>query len=102
MVKPELFIYQDLIGVKLDAKHKQNSTAQSFRNIGTVIDETKNTLLVQNGTTIKRYVKTQQIFRCWLTQPNGTQILLEFDGIKILGNPENRIKKIRKNRRRYQ
>ena len=63
---PKYFIYQDLIGVKLYAKNKFNITWSEYKDIGLVIDETKNTLLLQQGTEIKRYIKNHFIFFCFI------------------------------------
>ena len=119
--KPEIFIYLDLIGMDLYAKSKSNSTWQDFRKIGSVIDETKHTLRLQETiptltttaaapttaaatapapTIRKTYIKQHYIFQTWLPQEDGTTKLLQFDGAKIVGNPENRIKLIRKKYRR--
>jgi RNase P/RNase MRP subunit p29 len=99
-IDPDIFIYLDLIGRNLHAKHKTHPHWTEFRNIGTVVSETKNTLKTQNNGTIKIYVKEQYIFRCWIPQERNQKILLEFDGTKITGNPEQRIKNIRKKYRR--
>ena len=97
----------DLIEVELYARSKTNSTWQDFRKIGLVIDETKHTLRAQETTpappataTIKTYIKQNYLFQTWLPQEDGTTKLLQFDGDKIKGNPENRIKLIRKKYRR--
>ncbi len=98
---PKYFVYLDLIGVQLYAKSKFNPTWSEFKPIGSVVDETKNMLILQQDSTIKQYIKNQFIFQCWLPQSNGDAILLQFDGQKIVGRPETRIKQIRKNRRKY-
>jgi len=95
------FLYIDLIGVFLYGKHKFNPTFDQFQELGIVVDESKHTLLIQKGPESKTYIKNQYVFQCWLPQPDGTKKLLEFDGEKIVGNPENRIKNIRKIRRKY-
>jgi len=97
---PKYFIYQDLIGVQIYAKNKFIEWWE-FKFIGTVVDETKNTLLVENDNHVKQYVKDQYIFQCWLPQQDGSLKLLQFEGKKIVGRPENRIKLIRKTRRKY-
>ncbi|WP_457558099.1 ribonuclease P protein subunit [Candidatus Harpocratesius sp.] len=93
---PEWFIYLDLIGVELDAKHKTNPNWKEFKFIGKCIDETKNTVIIQQHQSTKIFVKKEYIFRVWLPQDDGSKIQLEFDGIKIVGKPEQRIKLIRK------
>jgi RNase P/RNase MRP subunit p29 len=99
--EPKYMIYQDLIGVKLYAKHKFNPTWTQFREIGIVEDETKNVLLVQQDQKTKKYLKDQYFFQCWLQQPEGTALCIEFDGQKIVGRPEQRIKLLKKYRRKY-
>ncbi|MHA1719351.1 MAG: ribonuclease P protein subunit [Promethearchaeota archaeon] len=94
------FIYLDFIGIELYAKNKKNPNWSEFKFIGTVIDETKHTLRVKNENQSKIYIKNQYIFRSWADQPDGTRKMIEFDGNKIEGRPENRIKLIRKKNRR--
>jgi RNase P/RNase MRP subunit p29 len=94
------FIYQDMIGVILYAKHKTNPSWSEFRNIGRVTDETKHTLVVQNADITKHYIKEQYLFRSWVPTEDGQFHLLEFDGAKLVGLPENRIKTIKKIRRK--
>lgn len=97
---PRFIIYLDLIGRELDAKHKTNPKWSTFRKLGTVLNETRNTLFVKNSHQIKQYVKDHFIFRCWLLQPHGIAKCVEFDGNKVIGKPEQRIKKLRKINRR--
>ena len=97
---PKYFINQDLIGVQIYAKHKFVQWWE-FKFIGTVVDETKNTLSVELDKDVKQYIKDQYIFQCWLPQQDGLVKLLQFDGQKIVGRPESRIKLIRKTRRKY-
>lgn len=97
---PEIFIYIDQIGLNLYGKHKYNKNWTEFRELGKVIDETKHTLVIQNSTSTKTYIKNQYIFRSWLPQMDQSKKLIEYDGQKIVGNPENRIKLIRKKHRR--
>jgi len=98
---PKYFINQDLIGVKLNAQHKHNHTWVGFKSLGTVIDETKYMVVVEsNSGEIKKYIKDQYIFQSELSQPDGSTLVLQFDGEKIVGRPEQRIKQIRKTRRK--
>lgn len=97
---PKYFINQDLIGVEIYAKQKFIHESE-FKFIGTVVDETKNTLSVEFDKDTKLYIKDQYIFQCWLPQQDGLLKLLQFDGQKIVGRPESRIKLLRKTRRKY-
>ena len=96
----QTFIYLDFIGIELYAKSKKNPNWFEFQFIGIVIDETKYTLRVKNEDQSKIYIKDQYMFRSWIDQSNGIKKMIEFDGTKIKGNPENRIKLIRKKNRR--
>lgn len=95
------FIYQDMIGVVLYAKHKTNPLWNEFREIGRVIDETRNTLVIQDAGITKHYIKEQYLFRSWIPTGDGQFHLLEFDGSKLVGLPETRIKTIKKIRRKF-
>ena len=89
-----------MIGRDLYAKSKTDPNWNDFQFIGQVVEDTKNTLSVQKGEPIKQFIKQNYIFRCWIPQTDESTQLLEFDGSKIIGNPEQRIKKIRKKTRR--
>ena len=97
---PNLLIYLDLIGRELDAKHKTNPKWSTFKSLGTVWNETRNTLYFHESGEIKQYIKDHFLFRCNLPQPQGISKIVEFDGKKIIGRPEQRIKKIKKLNRR--
>jgi ribonuclease P protein subunit POP4 len=57
---------------------------------GIIIDETKNTFLIEIGNDKKRIVKNTAIFRFQL---NGE--IIRIKGSKIMFRPEDRIKKVR-------
>lgn len=97
---PKYFIYQDMIGVILYAQHKSNPTWTEFRKIGKVIDESKYTLVVQNESGFHTYIKEQYLFRSWIPCADDQLQLLQFDGTKIIGLPETRIKLLKKIRRK--
>ena len=56
---------------------------------GTIIDETRNSLIIQSKGKRKTIIKKVAIFH--FNMLDGT--ILEIDGKKILGRPEERIKK---------
>ncbi len=96
------FTCQDLIGKVLYAKHKYNPTWKKYKKIGIVLDETKNTIKLKiiNGKKIKTLIKNQYMFRCWIPSEENKQNLVEFDGKNVKGTPAERIKKIKKPRRK--
>ena len=95
-------IYTDLIGKKVYAKHKWNPLWNDFKELGKVIDETKNTLKVlkKHGGKPKTYIKPHYIFRMWVRIDPHESILIEFDGVNIMGSPAERLKKLKKIRRK--
>lgn len=97
---PKYLIYLDIIGREIYAKHKYLSEWSTFRFLGQVYQETKHTLLVESNQKIKQYIKDHFIFRCYIQQSENLTKCVEFDGVKIYGTPEQRIKKIKKINRR--
>lgn len=93
--KARELVYTDLIGREMYAKHKSLPTWREFLHLGVVIDETKHTLRIRSDGKIRTFVKNQYIFQCWIVD-GGQEFLVEFDGNKIHGRPEQRIKLIRK------
>lgn len=96
---PKYLIYHDLIGFPAFAKLKQTRHSD-FSYIGVVIDDTENMLITKKRTSKKKYVKKDYIFRFQLpTKKKGTHDLLEVDGLKIVGCPENRLRNLKRKRR---
>jgi RNase P/RNase MRP subunit p29 len=91
MISPKYLIYHDLIGFKVYAKLKTKKTDTDFLDIGSVIDDTQNILITEKNHEIKKYVKKKYIFRLILDEG-----MLEVDGNKIVGIPENRLRSLKK------
>jgi len=87
------FVQDEFIGLK--AKVVESSNTDSVGISGTVIDETRNTLVIRHKDADKMVVKGLSVFH--FTMPDGT--IVEVDGKVILGRPEDRLKK--KIRRRW-
>ncbi|MFW9945925.1 MAG: ribonuclease P protein subunit [Promethearchaeota archaeon] len=94
MISPRYLIYHDLIGFHIYAKLKSGLSSRGFSYIGVVIDETYNLLITEKENNVKKYIKKDHIFRLKL---NGD--LLEVDGSKIIGIPENRLRRLKKKKR---
>ncbi len=94
MISPKYLIYHDLIGFHIYAKLKSELGNNSFSYIGIVIDETYNMLIIEKENKVKKYIKKDHIFRLKLNED-----LLEVDGSKIIGIPENRLRRLKKTRR---
>ncbi|MHA1688573.1 MAG: ribonuclease P protein subunit [Promethearchaeota archaeon] len=107
MLSPRYIIYHDLIGFHLLAKSKSKPKSKAkakileFKDIGIVTDESRNMIITKKKNKIKKYIKKDYIFR--VIVPNskkyGNELVLEVDGDKIVGLPENRLRSLRKKRR---
>ena len=80
-------IQNELIG--LDAKVAKSTNRDSIGISGTVIDETRNTLVIRHNNIDKTVPKETTIFQ--FTLPNGSTV--EVEGNAIMGRPEDRVKK---------
>ena len=58
---------------------------------GRIIDETKNLLVLRTKRGDKKIPKSTSVFL--ITSPDGNEV--KIDGIKIIGRPEDRIRKYR-------
>jgi len=91
MISPKYLIYHDLIGFKVQAKLKSKPIHSKFMDVGVVIDDTQNMLISEKKNEIKKYIKKDYIFR--FTLDDG---MLEVNGSKIVGIPENRLRSLKK------
>ena len=80
-------LQHELIG--LNARVVESSHPNYVGIVGRVIDETRNTLVIQHENKRKIVAKSVVVFH--FTLPDGT--VIEIDGKAIVGRPENRIKK---------
>lgn len=81
------FVQGEFIGLK--AKVVESSNRSNMGISGTVVDETRNTLLVRHKDADKMVAKDASVFH--FIMPDGT--IVEVDGKVILGRPEDRLKK---------
>lgn len=91
MISPKYVIYHDLIGFHAYAKSKSKNKGTDFKYLGVIIDESNNMLVIEKTNQIKKYIKKDYIFRFKLNKD-----LLEVDGSKIVGIPENRLRSLKK------
>ena len=91
MISPKYLIYHDLIGFSMQARLKSKPTHSKFMDVGVVIDDTQNMLISEKNNEIKKYIKKDYIFR--FTLDDG---MLEVNGSKIVGIPENRLRSLKK------
>ncbi len=93
-VNPKYLIYHDLIGLQALVRHESKSEDVDFVEIGQIIDETKNIVITKKKNEIKKYIKKDHVFRFKLPSDD----LLEVNGTKIVGRPENRLRNLRRKR----
>ena len=77
----------ELIGLDTVVIRDRNPCNVSIH--GRVINESRNTLLIQQGKKVKRVAKHTAVFRFKL--PDGT--IVEVEGSTIVGRPEDRVKR---------
>lgn len=87
-ITKENIICHELIGLPVKVT---KSTHKGYLISGTVIDETKNMIIIE-GNGIKKIPKNMSTFE--FTSPNGVKI--EVEGKEIVGRPEDRIKNVYK------
>ena len=96
---PKYLIYHDLIGFYIYAKLKSKKDIE-FDNMGLVINDTKNMLIIKKDNVVKKYIKKNYIFRIKLPKTKeNEQYYLEIDGKKIVGRPEKRLRSLKKKKR---
>ncbi len=100
MIDPKYLIYHDLIGFIAYAKPKSKFKDKKFLDIGVVINETRNMLIIEKDNKIKKYIKKDYIFRFKI--PNyiseEEEYYFEVQGNKIVGSPINRLRSLKKKR----
>lgn len=85
MISPRNILRHELIG--LDVLVARASNPAHVGLSGRIVDETRNTLLIQTGRGEKRIPKRLSVFR--LRLPDGTTV--DIDGSSIEMQPERRI-----------
>jgi RNase P/RNase MRP subunit p29 len=91
MISSKYLIYHDLIGFHAYARLKSKRMNTDFFDIGEIIDETSNILITIKDNKIKKIIKKDYMFRIKLEDS-----ILELDGSKIVGLPENRLRTLKK------
>lgn len=88
MITPENLIFHELIGLEIEVTDSSNESLIGIN--GKVVDETKNTLLIETSDKSEKLIaKDVSIFN--FTLSNGMH--LEVNGKILLNRPEDRIKK---------
>jgi ribonuclease P protein subunit POP4 len=77
----------ELIGLETKVVRDDNPCNISIR--GRIIDETRNTIIIQQGENSKSIVKQKTVLRFKL--PDG--VLVDVEGSFLVGRPEDRVKR---------
>lgn len=86
MLTPENITKHELTGLNIIIVKSSNQKLVGKK--GKIVDETKNTITISEGKSLKTLIKSTIVFQ---TTVNNKK--LEIDGKSIIGNPEDRIKK---------
>jgi ribonuclease P protein subunit POP4 len=87
MITPKNLVRHELIGLKVRVVEALNKSNVGME--GKVVDETRNTIVIEGKNVNKSLVKEQCIFLFYL--PSGERVKVE--GKVLVGRPEDRIKK---------
>ncbi|NVM54659.1 MAG: ribonuclease P protein component 1 [Candidatus Helarchaeota archaeon] len=87
MITPKTLIYHCLIGLKV--KIVKSSNPEYLNLAGKIVDETKNTLIIQINKKEKQIPKRDSVFQFYLSDNR----VVEVYGKLLVGRPEERIKK---------
>ena len=81
-------LHHGLFNLRITIKHSSNPLHEGIN--GVVVDETKNSIVVDNGSKKRRIPKKDVIYI--FSMPNGR--LIEIDGRWLLGRPVDQIGKL--------
>lgn len=85
-ITPQDIVKHELIGLDIEIVKSKNPSLIGMK--GKIIDETKNTLLIETKNKNKRILKRQATFNIRLKD-----YIVQVEGKLLLGQPEDRIKK---------
>ncbi|RJS88886.1 ribonuclease P protein subunit [Candidatus Bathyarchaeota archaeon] len=86
-IEPRNLLRHELIGLEAEVVGSTNPCSRGIR--GRVVDETRNTLVIEDGGRDKVVVKETSTFR--FTLPSG--VVVEVEGKYLVGRPEDRVKR---------
>jgi ribonuclease P protein subunit POP4 len=86
MISARNLIRHELIGLTAEVAESNNKTQKGIR--GLIVDETKNTLIIETGKGLKKIQKNGSVFIFEI--PDGKKV--KVDGKKIVARPEERVK----------
>ncbi len=97
-ITPNNLIYHEIIGLPVWAYPSKGPKSIGSPVVGgVVVDETRQTLVVETGDKQKkRIIKNTHTFRFTLDQDGKSPVVVEVDGNLLEGTPEKRLKKMRK------
>jgi ribonuclease P protein subunit POP4 len=86
-ITPRNILRHELIGLDVEVVQDRNPSNISIR--GRVIDESRNTLVIQQEGRAKRVAKGTAVFRFRLPD----RVVVEVEGSALVGRPEDRVKR---------
>jgi ribonuclease P protein subunit POP4 len=91
-VTPRNILRHELIGLDVDVIRSSNKYCDSIS--GKVVDESRNTLMIKQGESVKRVAKRDALFKFKLDEG-----CVKVEGSALVSRPEDRVK--RKSKRRW-
>jgi ribonuclease P protein subunit POP4 len=91
-VTPRNILRHELIGLDVDVIRSSNKYCDSIS--GKVVDESRNTLMIKQGESVKRVAKRDSLFKFKLDEG-----CVKVEGSALVSRPEDRVK--RKSKRRW-
>lgn len=89
---PDNLVRHELIGLPVTVSKATDPDREDIS--GRVVDETRNTLVIETGDTETTVPKDESVFRFALEDEGGEdEILVEIEGTLLVGRPEERILK---------
>ncbi len=88
-VNKQNLLRHELIGLSVEVADSSDQNLVGKK--GTVVDETQNTIAIEEGDEVKSLQKSAVVLR--VTLPDGEQV--QVDGKKLVARPEDRRKKCR-------
>ncbi len=85
MITPQNIIRHEMIGLLVSVEYSPNKSEEGI--FGVIIDETRNTLLINTGNGIKCLEKQRKLLR--VTLPDSVQVIIDGNALSV--SPTRRV-----------
>lgn len=91
-ITPRNILSHLIIGLKVEIIKSTNPELVGLK--GTIIDETKHLIVLSTSSGVKKIIKKESTLL--ITLPDGVRVVVE--GVKLIGRPEDRVKRVQRKR----